>query len=193
MRDVHDLETSKQASGCGTARLDKRGGEARARWKEDQLTSRVASGRSGSDAATAELEVAWSRVVDSGGADDLLNALPAFRKVVAERAASRKSGFYGLHEARPDRSGESRCQDSGRGDCFIRTLQGFPAPVPTAWLVKPPDGSKPFIRDEALIDPWGLPYQYDPTGRKNEGMSIDVWSIGPDASDRKRPHRQLAC
>jgi hypothetical protein len=31
-----------------------------------------------------------------------------------------------------------------------------------------------------LADPWGKPYQYDPTGKRNGGNKPDVWSDGPD-------------
>lgn len=41
------------------------------------------------------------------------------------------------------------------------------------------------VAQEALIDPWGRPYQYNPTGPKNKGLRADVWSQGPDPKDPK--------
>lgn len=32
-------------------------------------------------------------------------------------------------------------------------------------------------RPEALIDPWGNPYQYDPKGPKNKGQRPDIWTV----------------
>jgi hypothetical protein len=47
-------------------------------------------------------------------------------------------------------------------------------------LVTPPDGGKPLLLDaEALKDPWGRPYLYDPAGPKNNGKQPDIWSLGP--------------
>jgi hypothetical protein len=37
----------------------------------------------------------------------------------------------------------------------------------------------PFVQGrEALIDPWGYPYLYDPTGSRNNGKQADIWSQG---------------
>lgn len=54
-------------------------------------------------------------------------------------------------------------------------------------LVEPPtSGPKPrtwtqCLEKEALIDPWGNPYQYHYPGRKNSD-SYDVYSMGPDGN-----------
>lgn len=45
-------------------------------------------------------------------------------------------------------------------------------------LTKGPDGSS-LIKQEALTDPWGQPYQYRNPSRKGNG-SFDVFSAGPD-------------
>jgi general secretion pathway protein G len=45
-------------------------------------------------------------------------------------------------------------------------------------LVKPPDGA-PFLKSkDALLDPWGRPYEYDANGPKHKGFLIDIWSLG---------------
>ena len=49
-------------------------------------------------------------------------------------------------------------------------------------LINPPDG-RPFIEKESLIDPWERPFQYDPKGKKNEGLAPDIWSLGPRHKD----------
>ena len=46
-------------------------------------------------------------------------------------------------------------------------------------LFKPPDGGKPFVKKDDLVDPWGRPYEYDPKGPKHKGSKADIWSVGP--------------
>jgi general secretion pathway protein G len=33
---------------------------------------------------------------------------------------------------------------------------------------------------DALMDPWSHPYQYDKTGQKNQGMKPDIWTVSPN-------------
>jgi general secretion pathway protein G len=42
-----------------------------------------------------------------------------------------------------------------------------------------PNGDKPIMKPDALIDPWEHPYNYDPAGSHNNGMEPDVWANGP--------------
>jgi hypothetical protein len=65
---------------------------------------------------------------------------------------------------------------------FMLRYERYPASLNE--LIEPPSG-RPFVDKEDLLDPWGLPYQYDSDGPKNKGMKPDVWSIGPDANDPK--------
>jgi hypothetical protein len=44
---------------------------------------------------------------------------------------------------------------------------------------KQPDGGPAYLEVQALTDPWGNPFQYDPTGPQNKGEKPDVWSQGP--------------
>jgi len=51
-------------------------------------------------------------------------------------------------------------------------------------LVQPPDGAAPYIAPDNLLDPWGHPYNYDPTGQHNQGLNRpDIFSNGPRAGD----------
>ncbi len=45
-------------------------------------------------------------------------------------------------------------------------------------------GTKPYLEGgvEAITDPWGHPYQYDPNGRNSGGQKPDVWAIDPDGN-----------
>ncbi len=39
----------------------------------------------------------------------------------------------------------------------------------------------PFLETpDALIDPWGRPYQYDPKGPRNNGAKPDIWTVTPN-------------
>jgi hypothetical protein len=44
---------------------------------------------------------------------------------------------------------------------------------------KQPNGNKQILKADALKDPWGWPYLYDPAGPKNGGLGADIWSEGP--------------
>ena len=39
-----------------------------------------------------------------------------------------------------------------------------------------PDGNAPPLEPEALVDPWGHQYQYDPSGGHSQGRKPDVWT-----------------
>jgi general secretion pathway protein G len=47
-------------------------------------------------------------------------------------------------------------------------------------LVQTPDGRKPFVEPDALMDPWGKPYQYDPSGQHNNALRPDVYTVTPE-------------
>jgi hypothetical protein len=42
------------------------------------------------------------------------------------------------------------------------------------------EGRGPFVEGpDALIDPWGQPFQYDSLGPKNGGRRPDIWTVNP--------------
>ncbi|HZZ82525.1 MAG TPA: type II secretion system protein GspG [Gemmataceae bacterium] len=44
----------------------------------------------------------------------------------------------------------------------------------------------PYLENQdALIDPWGRPYQYDPSGPMNNGMKPDIWTTPPNDQNKK--------
>ena len=56
----------------------------------------------------------------------------------------------------------------------------YPASL-EALLVRSDEGKGPWLDSaDALIDPWGRPYQYDPAGSNNGGLKPDIWSEGPE-------------
>jgi general secretion pathway protein G len=57
--------------------------------------------------------------------------------------------------------------------------QDYPASLQE--LVNPPEGGKPYLTSaDALNDPWGKPYQYNPSGDNNRGLAPDIWTVNPD-------------
>jgi hypothetical protein len=42
-----------------------------------------------------------------------------------------------------------------------------------------PNGGLPLVQVDALKDPWGQPYSYDPSGQRNGGMHADIWVQRP--------------
>ena len=63
---------------------------------------------------------------------------------------------------------------------FIRNQQ-WP---PTLQVLLTPDQHKQTYidRPDALIDPWGKQYQYDPNGSKNNGTQPDIWTVHADGT-----------
>jgi hypothetical protein len=49
-------------------------------------------------------------------------------------------------------------------------------------LSQPDAGGKVIVAADALTDPWGKPYQYDPAGPKHNGEKPDVWTQAPDGT-----------
>jgi len=47
-------------------------------------------------------------------------------------------------------------------------------------LLVPDQYGKPYLETaDALKDPWGKPYQYNPAGTHNNGLRPDIWSESP--------------
>jgi general secretion pathway protein G len=38
------------------------------------------------------------------------------------------------------------------------------------------------VSQEETVDPWGQPFQYDATGKNNNGTKPDIWAVAPDGS-----------
>lgn len=49
-------------------------------------------------------------------------------------------------------------------------------------LSSPPDGHAPFIDGNALSDPWGGSYEFEPSGQHNGGLKPDVWATAKDGT-----------
>jgi general secretion pathway protein G len=44
----------------------------------------------------------------------------------------------------------------------------------------------PYLESQdAIMDPWGHQYQYDPAGQKNNGMKPDIWTVVPNSNPQK--------
>lgn len=49
-------------------------------------------------------------------------------------------------------------------------------PVTLAFLAQPqPNGGPPLVQVDALFDPWGQGYNYNPAGPNNGGLKPDIW------------------
>jgi hypothetical protein len=43
------------------------------------------------------------------------------------------------------------------------------------------EGPRPyFAKPEAILDPWGKPWEYNPAGKRNKGKKPDLWTVTPD-------------
>jgi general secretion pathway protein G len=66
--------------------------------------------------------------------------------------------------------------------CEAYKLRNDDFPPSLSVLVQPTDGGKPFLDGgpQALNDPWGKPYQYDPSGGNSGGLKPDISTTSPD-------------
>jgi RNA polymerase sigma factor (sigma-70 family) len=54
-----------------------------------------------------------------------------------------------------------------------------------AMVANPLSGDASNVDPNILKDPWGRPYYYDRSGKKNRGVKADIWSEGPDEQDQR--------
>jgi len=46
------------------------------------------------------------------------------------------------------------------------------------------DHGGPYLKSkDSLVDPWGAPYRYDPSGPRHQGREPDIWSVGPKGNE----------
>lgn len=65
---------------------------------------------------------------------------------------------------------------------FPTTEQGLQALVEPPPLPPKPKNWTQLLKPDALLDPWGSPYQYRNPGKHNP-TEFDLWSLGPDKVD----------
>ena len=65
---------------------------------------------------------------------------------------------------------------------FPTTQQGLQALVTPPTAPPKPRNWIKLLKEEALIDPWGMPYQYAYPGKHNPD-SFDLWTFGPSKVD----------
>jgi len=46
-------------------------------------------------------------------------------------------------------------------------------------LIQKDENGGPYVQPDALNDPWGQPYRYDPNGANNAGMKPDISTTAP--------------
>jgi hypothetical protein len=116
--------------------------------------------------ALGQLEPEWNRVAGNNDLKFVLERMPTFRRVLAERSGKQ-----------PELAAQGVAALMAAAQAYeIRYGQ---LPDRLERLVAPPGGGTPLVENSALTDPWGRPYRYDPAGPKNAGVRPDVWSLGP--------------
>jgi general secretion pathway protein G len=68
---------------------------------------------------------------------------------------------------------------TGLAETYRTTNEGNP-PASLSELAHPTNGSKPLTAEKNLLDPWGKPYGYDPSGPHNGGLQVDIWATTPE-------------
>jgi general secretion pathway protein G len=65
--------------------------------------------------------------------------------------------------------------------CDTYSLNNGSFPPQLGALAAPqPNGGMPIVQPDALKDPWGQAYGYDPSGSRNGGMHADIWVNRPN-------------
>ena len=122
--------------------------------------------------AVRDLEPEWNRVAARDDLKFSLDGLPTFRRFMTERVAGRPG---------------VAAEDLRRLTAAVRVYEVRFGQIPERLdhLLAPPGGGPQLVERDALTDPWGRPYRYDPAGPQNAGVRPDVWSLGPDPNDPK--------
>jgi general secretion pathway protein G len=64
---------------------------------------------------------------------------------------------------------------------FIRHKE-YPQNLQQLTQRDPANGNAPYLDSaDALLDPWGHPYQYDASGQQNNGTKPDIWTMAPQS------------
>jgi hypothetical protein len=50
-------------------------------------------------------------------------------------------------------------------------------------LLKGEKGGPYLTTKDAIMDPWGREFQFNPEGTRNQGITVDVWCVAPDGTE----------
>jgi hypothetical protein len=68
---------------------------------------------------------------------------------------------------------------------FIRHKE-YPQNLQLLTQRDPANGNAPYLDNaDALLDPWAHPYQYDPSGQKNNNTKPDIWTVVQKSNPQK--------
>lgn len=90
-------------------------------------------------------------------------------------------GYYLIGQANEARKSAAKIQVktlTQAAETYNLDHQGNWPPNLSVLLSRDPQSGKgPYLKNQdALIDPWGNPYQYNPAGQMNNGTQPDIWS-----------------
>jgi general secretion pathway protein G len=90
-------------------------------------------------------------------------------------------GYYLLPQVDAAKIGTAKSQlKMLTSACDTYKLNNNDYPASLAALAAPqPNGLPPIVEVDAIKDPWGLPYGYDPSGSRNGGLHADIWVQRP--------------
>lgn len=92
-------------------------------------------------------------------------------------------GYYILGAADSSRKSAAKlkAQEIGKAvQSYMLDHTGNPPPSLDILVQRLPNGKGPYLKNiDALMDPWGNKYQYNPQGPQNNGLEPDVWCTSP--------------
>jgi type II secretory pathway pseudopilin PulG len=93
-------------------------------------------------------------------------------------------GYYLLPQLNKSKEGAAKAKAMTL-DTAVQTYMtnhNGQAPASVAVLTQPDpeNNNKPYVSDDAILDPWNQQYQLDPGGSRNKGAKPDVYTTSPE-------------
>ena len=91
-------------------------------------------------------------------------------------------GYYLLPQLDKAKEGTAKARtmtlDSAVGT-YYTNHSSYPASVQVLTQPDPENNNKPYVTDDAILDPWGQQYQMDVGGQRNKGAKPDIYTTSP--------------
>jgi len=92
-------------------------------------------------------------------------------------------GFYLLPQLNKSKEGAAKAKAMTLDTAiqtYVKNNSRAPASVADLTVQDPENDNKPYVADDAILDPWGQQYVIDPAGPRNKGAKPDVYTTSPE-------------
>jgi hypothetical protein len=90
--------------------------------------------------------------------------------------------FFGAMVYTMEHAADAQLRGTLNQACEAYRVKHGRFPVKLEVLLEKDEMGRPYLdldSKDALIDPWGQPYQYDAKGPRNNGVKPDIWTVTP--------------